>query len=569
MKKQESPCINLDYQRNVKLNGRLVAIRLISVLTIILVSASIYINTLDGQFLSSWDDKTYVIDNLLIRDISSSGIFNILSSPLDGTYQPLTVLSLAIDYHLWGMEPFGFHLTSTILHVFNALLVYAFLRKLLIIHGKGWTKDIELVAAIGAMLFLSHPVNVESVAWITERKSLLSACFFLLAFNAYLNYKMTSRHIYYTLSLTAFLVAAISKSIVIVFPFLIIFYDYIFFCKKGDGFRRLFVDKVPFLLLSAAIAGLQILTHAAVGFIHAHPSDRPLYTFYTMLKVLIIYIKNSFFPLSLSGLYNIHVSKSVIEPSVLLSISLLLLLTVVLYLKKNDRILLFAAALFFTPLLPVLNIVKIAIFMADRYLYIPLIAFSLIMSITLYRISIAVSQRVKVVKISYYIYILSAVFIIYEYSFLSIKRGDVWQDDIALWEDIIYKNSKEGNVYNFYYILANTYSQKGQYKDALAFINRAMELSPNNATFIYERAFIFIKTGDYMRAGRDLERIRYLEPDFDKLYYGLGSLYTLQGKLDDADKAWKRFLELYKFDPYIDDPLVKSATLQIEKYKTE
>ncbi len=134
-------------------------------------------NTLDAELLPSWDDNRYVTKNPLIRDLSPTGLWRMWSQFYFLHYIPVTLMSYALDYQLWKLNPLGYHLTNVLLHALNGVLVYRLCSRL----QAGWA-----VSAVAAVLFIIHPVQVESVAWVSERKNLLSLTFFLLAFLAHI-----------------------------------------------------------------------------------------------------------------------------------------------------------------------------------------------------------------------------------------------------------------------------------------------------------------------------------------------------------------------------------------------
>ncbi len=168
------------------------AIALVSAATLIS-----FLGSLDNEFVN-WDDGIYVTDNRLIQHLSWDSLAKIFSYPRMKTYVPFSSVSLAIDYKIWGLDPFGYHLTNLLLHLINTLLVFCLVRRL---------AHQLMPALIAALLFGVHPIHVESVAWISERKDVLSTLFFLSALLFYLRYRAGQRSLFYILSLASFVVA--------------------------------------------------------------------------------------------------------------------------------------------------------------------------------------------------------------------------------------------------------------------------------------------------------------------------------------------------------------------------
>jgi tetratricopeptide (TPR) repeat protein len=532
---------------------------------IVLQGSLIYMNTLHNEFMGLWDDNAYILHNALIKKFDRASICAIFTNPYYTDYHPLQIFSYLLEYQVWGLNPFGYHLTNMLLHILNSALVYSFFNLLLKKHTDFRIEEIEIIAAVGAFLFLTHPANVESVAWISERKNVLSMTFFILAFYLYVVYKNEGSQSNFRLSLFTFLLALLSKASAVIFPLTIFVYDYVFI-SKDRRHRSMLFDKVPFLLLAVIFSVITVLAQSSSGAVYNHPNDKALYTFFTMLPILISYIKKSFFPFSLSPLYNTHISESILEPSVLISASLIfLLLAIILYLSYRFNILFFCVLFYFIPFLPVLHIVPIAVFIADRYLYIPLLGFSLGLSILLYK---TIGRFIKTFrkKTMPHVYVLLSILIIYQFSVLTIKQGEIWQNGITLWSRIIRENPEYADGY---LTLGVAYLKSGEYYDAYAITTHALQLGldkKRQKEARYFRAMALILHGDYLRGERELERIRTIDPNYRMLFYGLGTLYSAQGKVDKAIEAWQMFLEKYKA-PYnnYEDPLINDAQEMINK----
>lgn len=146
---------------------------------IVLLTLIIYSNSLNNDFLTNWDDKRYVVENNDIKGLSWQNIKNIFSNFYMGNYQPLSVLSYALEYKFFGLNPAAYHTTNLFFHLLNTILVFYFIYLL---------SYSTISASIVALLFAIHPMHVESVAWIAERKDLMYACFYLGSLICYLYY---------------------------------------------------------------------------------------------------------------------------------------------------------------------------------------------------------------------------------------------------------------------------------------------------------------------------------------------------------------------------------------------
>jgi len=203
---------------------------------------SLYPN-LNNEFVN-WDDIIYVMNNDLIRSFSFDNFWKIFSSFYMGNYHPLPLLSFAFDYSIFEMDPFGYHLHNLILHLVNVGLVYFFAWHIL--------NKQTIPSLVIALLFGIHPMHVESVAWISERKDLLYTTWYLLGLIAYVFYIKTSQRKYILWTLIAFLLSLLSKAQAVTFPLILLLLDY-FYSRKFT--RLVILEKAPFFAL-ALVFGL-------------------------------------------------------------------------------------------------------------------------------------------------------------------------------------------------------------------------------------------------------------------------------------------------------------------------
>lgn len=190
------------------------------------------------------DDDTYVTENTRIRDLTPGGLRRIFEPTHEDLYKPLTLLSFALEYHFFGLNPGVHHTTNLLLHYFNGLIVFALI---LWWRRSGWT------AFWVAALFLVHPSRVESVAWISERKDVLYAFFYLWSLLLYARYLESGRRGFWRGSLASFLLSLLAKPMGVTLPLILIGMDII---QKRPLKRTAWLDKLPFVLLAVSFAGL-------------------------------------------------------------------------------------------------------------------------------------------------------------------------------------------------------------------------------------------------------------------------------------------------------------------------
>ena len=180
---------------------------------ILSIVAAVFLPSLKNDFVN-WDDDRYVIENNLIKSLSLGNIKNIFTTFYMGNYHPLTILSYALDYRFFKLRPFGYHLTNLLLHLSNCIFTFSVIYML--------SRSLP-VAFIAAILFGLHPLQVDSVAWVSERKGLLCAAFYLCAIIAYIRYASKNQESkYYYLSLLFLTFALLSKPMAVTLPFVLL-----------------------------------------------------------------------------------------------------------------------------------------------------------------------------------------------------------------------------------------------------------------------------------------------------------------------------------------------------------
>ena len=265
---------------------------------IIVITTLAFIPSLKNDFMDTWDDSIYVTNNPLITGCNLYAMKEMFITPVNGTYVPIPLLTFAAEYKLFGHNPLPFHITNLILHLLCTLLIFQFLRQL---------KLNILFAAFGALLAGVHPMRVESVAWITERKDLLYSLFYLASMIAYILYlKAEKRPVrYLILSMFLFALSLFSKIQAVTLPLSLLLIDYYF---ERPLKLQLILEKVPYIILSLffGIVGIYILHKEGV----LKPSefmsfgDRLLYGFFTLST----YIFRFFAPFNLSAIHPYPVS---------------------------------------------------------------------------------------------------------------------------------------------------------------------------------------------------------------------------------------------------------------------
>src|SRR5213594_1373042 len=348
---------------------------------IALVTFAAFLPTLQNQFVT-WDDSKNFLENAHYRGLGWTHIRWMWTTHL-GHYIPLTWMTLGLDYLLWGMNPFGYHLTSLLLHTANAAVFFFVVRRILALALPSPSERghaLAVSAGVAALVFAIHPLRVESVAWVTERRDVLSGLFYLSTILMYLQAceRGARGRGGYWLSVAVFVCALLSKSMVVNLPVVLLILDVYPLRRLGGSIgwwsapaRRVYGEKIPFVLLAAAASAIAVMAqssvHAAVSLAQLSALDRLAISAYG----LGFYLWKMIVPLNLSPLYELRPPVNPGATPFILSYGVILAISaIVLALRRRVPGLLAAWVVYVVVLLPVLGIVQsgpqIA---ADRYTY--------------------------------------------------------------------------------------------------------------------------------------------------------------------------------------------------------
>ncbi len=506
---------------------------LLSFFVLLVVTVTVYATVLGHNFLVNWDDHIYVTQNEAIRGFSFAHVKEAFTRIYVGNYAPLQIISYMFDYTLWGgLSPAGFFFTNILLHFLNGLLFYILAVR---ITGR------PLWGFCAAFIFLFHPVQVETVAWVSQRKNLLSLFFFLGAFLLYNSYRDTEnpqkrRWFLYVLSVAFYIFSLLSKSVAVILPLALFLYDHCFY--GNSDLKRRVVDKLPYLVAALFVAVVAINSQTAEfdgGRVEYHGGG-PLGTFFTMLPVLARYLAILFWPTQLSVMYDPPVKTGFdgeVALAALLALSLVLL-GIFLY-RRNGKELFFCYLLFFVALLPVAQIIPISTLMNDRYLYFPMLGASLFLVCSVLGALERTSGSAK--KIAAAILCLPMLSL----PILAHGRAGVWKDAITLWSDAV---RKEPNNAGAWVGLGNAYHVGGELVEAEARYYKALALDPTSCdanTFLGQA---LMQEGDLEKSRVYFLKVVEGRPDFFPAFIWLGNNYYTSRDFEKAEVVYKRALLL-------------------------
>jgi len=301
-------------------------------IAVFVITLFTFLPALNGQFVN-WDDDRNFLDNPGFRGLGWIQLKWMWTTTLMGHYIPLTWMSLGLNYVLGGMNPWGYHLGSMLIHSANAVLFYFVARQLLVAAGVSPGAPLLWGAAFAALVFGIHPLRAESVAWATERRDVLCGFFFLLAILSYLQSVQTQggSERWRSLSLAAFVAALLSKAQALPLPLALVILDvYPLGRVRALGWGRVLVEKLPYAVLSLAGAVVALVAvKQGSGFTDYHqygPAARLAMTAYG----IVFYPWKSLWPMGLSPLYELPAHVEVLTPRFLLPLFVLIVVTVLL-----------------------------------------------------------------------------------------------------------------------------------------------------------------------------------------------------------------------------------------------
>jgi len=536
------------------------------------VTLAIY-NPVNRHPFVNYDDDRYVINNPHVRQgLTADTIAWALTSTEQANWHPLTWMSHALDCSLFRLNPAGHHFTSILLHVVNVILLF-----LLLI----WATDRLGPSLFVAVLFALHPINVESVAWVAERKNLLCTTFFLLTLWAYGWYARKPGYGRYLVVAGLFVCGLASKPMVITLPFVLLLLDYWPLARvRGANedvdktptlrWSRLVIEKLPLFALSAASAVITMQAQRAGGAIRTTAEVSFGARIATAIWAYAMYLWKMIWPARLAPLYP-HPGDSLAAWQVLVAAAVLIAISVMVWRLRAHRYLLVGWLWFLGTLVPVIGLVQVGeAAMADRYAYIPLIGIFVM-------IAFGAADWAESRQLGFWPAI-PATIILIALALVTHRQIDYWQSNYDLWSHtlaVTQNNFVAENNLGGALILQDREEEAHPHFEAAARINPNDPMSHSNlgiyfqkhglmreAVTQYETAVnltsdpgLLAQTyanlgaahralGDDEQAHKDFDQSLRINPNQYNACFGLGLLGQKHGKLDEAISDLSRSVEL-------------------------
>lgn len=517
-------------------------------IAVFMISLFCFSPSLKNDFITTWDDQAYVIANELLHPLSGKNIREIFTIDNkfnweSNNYHPLTTLSLALNYSISKLSPASYHLTNLIIHGINAVLVFLFIYFLS--DRRTW------VAFLAGLWFGIHPMHVESVAWISERKDVLYGLFFLSGLITYLYYLRDRKNWQLAVTFVLFVCSVLAKAMAVPFPLILFLID---FYKRRSFTRKLLFEKVPFLIVSV-IFGLLSLHLQSKGAINTFETftvtQRIMHASYGFIE----YMVKFFVPGQLSAFYpyplfDVHHGLPFLFKAA--PILLLLMAAIIIWLltrkEQIARVIAFGILFYFFMVILVLQFISVGkAITADRYTYIPYIGLTFILGM----ITDNLLSRKKIMKIAGWGLMIILIFLSLSFFYSSYERSKIWKNDISVWTDALEKYA-DVRMNFIYEKRARVFLKMEQYDKALSDYLTILKNDPKNENAYESIGRIY---GQHMN---NLDKaLEYLEQGYlinPKNLYILKSLGVAFGLKGQISKALDYSLLAYQIDP--EDPLL-------------
>jgi tetratricopeptide (TPR) repeat protein len=438
---------------------------------------------LGGEFLN-WDDNLVLTDHSDWRGLGWEQVRFAFTTFRAGHYHPLTWLSFGLDHALWGMNPQGYHFVNLLLHATAATLFYFVILRLL--RGSGPEgmqsasfragRDVvnRLAAAAGALLFAVHPLRVESVAWITERRDVLSGCLLVLAVLAWLKWTDDGGRRWYWIAFGAFALSLLSKAWGITLPFALLFMDVCPLRRFITGRRaEVLKEKLPFFLLAAVAGVLAFVAQRRVGAMNVVEGHTGIERVIQSAYGLFFYVGKSVVPIAQNPLYALKPSFNPFEAKYLAGAAAAVALTVVAVLLRKRRPEWLAAwAIYAVSVAPVLGLAQAGPqLVAERYSYLSCLPFAVLAAAGL-----AMGSRRGA--------FIAAGLAIAALGFQSWRYSHEWRDSISLWTVAVRHDPENAQAW---FNLGSGKLDRGDMQGAFSDLSRVIEINPNFASAYINR----------------------------------------------------------------------------------
>jgi hypothetical protein len=480
---------------------------------------------------TNWDDEYYVVNNQMLRgpDLKAIATTQVL-----GNYHPLTILSYAFNYAISKLDPFSYLLVNYLFHITNTLLVFYFIWQI--------SDKNKYIALFVALVFGVHPMHVESVAWVAERKDVLYTFFFLLSLIQYWRYLSSGKKKNLWICFGLFVLSLLSKPAAIVLPLVLLLLDY----WKGRQFTwKMIIEKIPFLAFSLLFGIITVGIQSKSAMIGLHVfslTDRLLFACY----VLMTYFYRFFFPYPLSAFHPFPMTNFPGYAILYSPIFVVVLLAAFWFFRKN-KVFVFGMLFYIVNLLLVLQILSIGLtIVSERYTYVPYIGLAFMFAMLVSRIKF-IPPKITLAVASLFILIMGV---------LTFRQTKVWKNAGTLWTNAIkytptapYARTNRANYLSKLALRTKSQSVKDSiYKVAFEDCRIALTTWPSHAPAYEFRGLMHLDRGEFNEALTAANELIRLKPDYRLAYDIRATAYFKLGQTEKALEDYRKCTQLSATD---------------------
>jgi tetratricopeptide (TPR) repeat protein len=496
---------------NIKSHRTIIVSLLLSIAVLI-----IYNNVQYFEFVI-YDDRSYITENQIVKNgLTWKGVVCAFTTKHLGNWHPVTTISFMVEYEIFRLRAGAYHWNNVLIHILNSLLLFFVFKRI--------TNTFWQSLAVAA-LFAIHPLHVESVAWISERKDVLCTLFWFLTMYAYVRYAEQPTLLRYVFVLLSFTMGLMAKPMLVTLPFVFLLLDYwplsrFSFRQRNQRVSKLIIEKIPLIILSIALSIITFLAQKD----NQSVVSLELLSLQTRLSNAIItyvkYIYKTLWPVDLAVLYP-HPGAVPFDQLLVPIVILIIITVIVLYFIRDYPYLFIGWFWYLGTLIPVIGIVQVgAQSMADRYTYIPLIGIFII-------VAWGIPDLLKDWHLKKIVIIVSATAIFFVLMITSWLQVQIWENSMTLFEHAI-SVTKQNSI--AHYNLGWFYARQGNNIEAIFHYEEALKISPNYSNAHNNLGHILLGNGKIEDAIKEFQLALKAEPEHGMAKENLKTALEMQRK---------------------------------------
>ncbi len=527
---------------------------ILSFVAVFLLVSLAYAPCLKNDFVN-WDDDEHLLKNRAVTEFSFDieSLKNIFTATVNKTYIPLTTLSFALEYQIFGEKAFGYHLTNLLLHILVTLLILFFALQC----------GLSLTAAtLAALLFGIHPMHVESVVWITERKDVLYAAFYMLALCSYWKYLQSNKCFNYVFAIIFGIFSILAKPMALSLPLVLVLLDW--FYGRRITFKMI-LEKIPHFFYVIPIAWVTYSLNARS--LVENLGEAPLIWIWTF----IFYLRQFLLPMGCIPLYPLPRAVSLINFHYCVPVIFFLILLFALYYFRRQRRVIFAFTFYFISIFFLLRFDDAVdtTLVSDRFMYLPSLGFCFLFGIFIERVFLRPDKKNWILRCGRMpLFIVVIFFLMHK----TVSQAKIWKNSLSLWSyqlrhvpstpialnnlavyyrqqsdylDIIKSSNGKNDIkvqeiigmfqeairndsryIDAYNNLADTFADVGRYEEARELLFKILELDPKHRDATFNLAGIWAYLGESERAVQGYQKTIVLDPKNDDVYINIIKAYN-------------------------------------------